>query len=463
MTSEVYSNYKESGSPWLGQIPSHWSVKKLKFLAIVQPSNVDKKTIDGEEPILLCNYTDVYKNEYIDSRLEFMPATATSTEIEKFSTDIGDVIVTKDSEDPSDIAIPACISEKIDGLLCGYHLTQIKPIGLDGRYLLRLFQSKGFNAQFIISANGVTRFGLPQYAISNAYSCMPPMSEQKGIAKFLDFKTAQIDALICKQKALLEKLAEKRTALISHAVTHGVDPSVSMKDSAVEWLGEIPSTWNVTRLRFLVKISGGMTPSTNKPEYWGGDIPWVSPKDMKRDAINSSIDTLTEQALLDTSISLYEPNNVLIVVRGMILAHTFPVAINIVPVTVNQDMKVLSTSFNPDYLLFLLKGIQGLILSVVEESAHGTKVLRTDVFKNIYLPVPPREEQERIAKKIRELTFSIDQQTNRISLLILRLQEYRSTLITNTVTGKIDVRNFSIPENCESQRTECAQFNTTSH
>ncbi|MFJ5385779.1 restriction endonuclease subunit S [Pectobacterium sp. CHL-2024] len=456
MTSKVYSNYTESGSPWLGQIPSHWSVKKLKFLAVVQPSNVDKKAIDGEEPVLLCNYTDVYKNEYIGSRLEFMSATATSTEIEKFSTDIGDVIVTKDSEDPSDIAIPACISEKIDGLLCGYHLTQIKPIDLDGRYLFRLFQSKGFNAQFIISANGVTRFGLPQHAISNAYSCMPPMPEQKGIANFLDFKTAQIDTLISKQKVLLDKLAEKRTALISHAVTKGLDPSVKMKDSGVEWLGEIPSTWNVTRLRFLVKISGGMTPRTNKPEYWGGDIPWVSPKDMKRDAINNSIDTLTEQALLDTGISLYEPNNVLIVVRGMILAHTFPVAINTVSVTVNQDMKVLSTSLDCEYISLLLKGIEGLILSVVEESAHGTKVLRTDVFKNIYLPVPPRGEQKSIVKEIKKLTFLIDQQINRISLLITRLQEYRSTLITNAVTGKIDVRDFSILKQRESQQTECA-------
>jgi type I restriction enzyme S subunit len=435
-----YDAYRKSNSPWLGDIPNHWEIKKLKFLATVQPSNVDKKTVEGEEPVLLCNYTDVYKNEYIDSRLDFMQASAMEDEIMKFAVDIGDVIVTKDSETPDDIAVPACVTEKIDGLLCGYHLTQIKPIDLDGKYLFRLFQSKGFNAQFTVAANGVTRFGLPQYAIANAFTPVPPMDEQRIIARFLDFKTTQIDALIAKKQALLDKLAEKRTALISHAVTKGLDPSAPMKDSGVAWLGEIPITWNVKRLRFLITMAGGMTPSTGKPEYWGGEIPWISPKDMKSELLDGSIDTLTQQAILETGIPLHDQGKVLIVVRGMILAHTFPVAINSVPATINQDMKALSTSLLSDYLAILLRGIQSLVLSNVEESAHGTKVLRTDVFKNIFVPVPPFEEQITIVARVQDLTAHLDRQTKRIATAIDRLREYRSALITNAVTGKIDVR-----------------------
>jgi len=231
-----YGSYKKSCSLWLGDIPSHWDLKKLKFLATVQPSNVDKKSVDGEAPVILCNYTDVYKNEYIDSRLDFMQATATADEIDKFSVDVGDVIVTKDSETPDDIAVPACVTEQVEGLLCGYHLTQIKPIDLDGRFLFRLFQSKGFNAQFIVAANGVTRFGLPQYAIANAFSPIPPLDEQITIARFLDFKTAQIDTLISvmggsgsssqkheKKLSMVTLLQEYRSALITNAVTGKID------------------------------------------------------------------------------------------------------------------------------------------------------------------------------------------------------------------------------------------------
>ena len=235
MKVSTYKSYKNSNSPWLGDIPDHWEVKKLKFLATVQPSNVDKKTVEGELPIILCNYTDVYKNEYIDSSLEFMQATATIDEIEKFRVDAGDVIVTKDSETPDDIAIPACIAEQIDGLVCGYHLTQIKPIHLYGRYLFRVFQSKGFNAQFTVASNGVTRFGLPQHAIANAFTPAPPIEEQKIIAQFLDFKTAQIDTLIramggaddkkqsTKSRNMSRLLLEYRTALITSAVTGKID------------------------------------------------------------------------------------------------------------------------------------------------------------------------------------------------------------------------------------------------
>lgn len=441
----IYENLKSSGSAWLGDIPTHWGIKKLKFLAIVQPSNVDKKTVEGEEPIILCNYTDVYRNEYINGCLEFMQATASEAEIKKFKVDIGDVIVTKDSETPDDIAVPACIAEEVEGLVCGYHLTQIKPIDLHGRYLFRLFQSKGFNAQFTVAANGVTRFGLPQHAIANAFTPLPSQEEQQAIARFLDFKTAQIDALIEKEKSLLNKLAEKRTTLISHAVTKGLDPSVPMKDSGVDWLGDIPASWTAKRLRFLTTMNGGMTPSTSNSAYWNGDIPWITPKDMKKDFLSGSIDTLTDEAIQNTGITLHESGRVLIVVRGMILAHTFPVAINTVPATVNQDMKALSTNLNNQYLALLLKGIQPLILSLVEQSAHGTKVLRTDIFKNIYLPVPPSDIQEEIVQQVESWLVSLDAQKNSINSVIERLREYRSALITNAVTGKIDVRGFQVP------------------
>jgi type I restriction enzyme S subunit len=448
MTSEIYSNYKESGSPWLGQIPSHWSVKKLKFLAVVQPSNVDKKTIDGEEPVLLCNYTDVYKNEYIDSRLEFMPATATSTEIETFSTDIGDVIVTKDSEDPSDIAIPACISEKIDGLLCGYHLTQIKPIGLDGRYLLRLFQSKGFNAQFIISANGVTRFGLPQYAISNAYSCIPPMPEQKGIARFLDFKTAQIDVLIGKQKTLLDKLAEKRTVLISHVVTKGLDPFVSMKDSDEEWLGEIPEHWTMTRLRFVTTcIEQGWSPQCNNQpaseEQWGvlkvGCVNGESFDENENKSLPEHLEPKLRYEVKSGDILVSRANTKTLLGSAAIVKNVRPRLL-----LCDKLYRIKSNSLiEPEYLVRFMRST--IARYQYERNATGTsgsmQNIGQDTLKNLPIPLPPKDEQVAILKDLERKLEKITVAEEKVTSVIEKLTEYRTSIITNAVTGKIDVRN----------------------
>ena len=219
-----------------------------------------------------------------------MEATATKEEIRKFSVEVGDVIVTKDSEDRNDIAVPACASEKVRGLVCGYHLTQIKSKYLDGRFLLRLFQSKGFNAQFIVAANGVTRFGLPQYAIANAVSPVPPIEEQKAIARFLDHKTAQIDALIAKKQSLLDKLAEQRTALISQAVTKGLDPSVPMKDSGVDWLGKIPKYWHVSKLGYIAKSlqTGPFGSQLHADEYIEDGTPLINPSDISKGKITGN-------------------------------------------------------------------------------------------------------------------------------------------------------------------------------
>lgn len=292
---------------------------------------------------------------------------------------------------------------------------------------------------------GSTFMELPTQKLASLKIPLPPIEEQQTIVHFLDYKTAQIDALIAKKEALLKKLAEKRTALISHAVTKGLDPSAPMKDSDVPWLGEIPAHWDVKRQRFMMAMSGGMTPSMSVSEFWEGEIPWVTPKDMKSERIAGSIDKVTEKALKETSIRLYADGRVLIVVRGMILAHSFPVAINDVPVTVNQDIKVIDTTLDPEYLAILLRGILSLVLSITEESAHGTKVLRTDFFKNIRLPIPPREEQGYIVKEVHRITDMSDRMAKTVFTAINRLKEYRTALITQAVTGKIDVRNVPIP------------------
>lgn len=458
MQISAYENLKSSGSAWLGDIPTHWGTKKLKFLATIQPSNVDKKTVEGEEPVILCNYTDVYKNEYIDGRLEFMQASATEAEIKKFKVDIGDVIVTKDSETPDDIAVPACIAEEVEGLVCGYHLTQIKPINLHGPYLFRLFQSKGFNAQFVVSANGVTRFGLPQHAIANAFTPLPPLEEQQTIARFLDFKTAQIDALIAKQKTLLDKLAEKRTALISHAVTKGLDSSVAMKDSGVAWLGRIPAHWIVSKLTYLSDSlqTGPFGSQLHAEEYIEGGVPLINPTDISNGKIleNAKI-TVGDNVVERLSRHKLELGDIVIARRGemgragLVRAHNVGWLCGTGSLRARLNKKAL----NPEFLLyqFSMRGVaEYLSLQSVGSTMDN---LNTSILGRLPVIAPPLNEQSDLVVHLRKLSESIDSQVEKVGQVIFSLQEYRSALITNAVTGKIDVRDFQIPPPAEVQET----------
>jgi len=212
---------KDSGVEWIGHIPEHWDVKRLKELAIIQNSNVDKKSDEKETSVRLCNYVDVYNNEFINSTLEFMQATANESEIKQFTVKKNDVFITKDSETCDDIAIPALATESLESVLCGYHLAQIrtKRNKLLGSYLFRLFQSKSYGFRFVIRAKGITRVGLGQSAIADSLTPLPPLHEQKAIADYLDTKTAKIDCIVETINNQIDKLRELRKTLINEVVT----------------------------------------------------------------------------------------------------------------------------------------------------------------------------------------------------------------------------------------------------
>lgn len=216
---------KDSGIKWIGEIPKHWDVEKIKNISQVRPSNVDKKTKANEPQILLCNYTDVYNNEFITMDLDFMKATATHDQIRKLSLDVGDVIITKDSESADDIAVPAIVTEKLENVVCGYHLTVIRPNStiINPKFLFRSFESDRINKQFELGSNGVTRFGLGSYPINNAYICKPPLNEQAEIVQYLDIETSRIAKATDKILKHTELLEEYKTSLIHHVVTGKID------------------------------------------------------------------------------------------------------------------------------------------------------------------------------------------------------------------------------------------------
>jgi type I restriction enzyme S subunit len=216
---------KPTGIDWLGEIPVHWEIKRLRYLANVQLSGVDKKSVEGEKEILLCNYVDVYKNDFIDDKIEFMKASATDNEIDRFILEEGDVIATKDSETPDEIAIPAYVTKDFDNVICGYHLAQIKPRkqNILGGFLFRLFQSKGFNSQFVVRANGITRFGVSSMSFADALVPYPELVEQQRIIDYIEKELNKLSSLSEKIIDAIEKLKEYRSSLITSAVTGKID------------------------------------------------------------------------------------------------------------------------------------------------------------------------------------------------------------------------------------------------
>jgi type I restriction enzyme S subunit len=287
MSLPRYEKYKDSGVEWLDEVPKHWEVRRLKYKTNIFPSNVDKKSYDDGISIKLCNYTNVYYSSSIKFDMDFMSATATEQQIRKFTLKAGDTIITKDSESSDDIAISAYVPETLEGVICGYHLSIVRPkANVCGAFIKYLFDSRYAKSKFAVLANGLTRVGLGQYQLDNIDMPFPSVHEQKKIAYFLDQEITKIDDLIQESSNLIALLKEKRQALISHAVTKGLNPNVPMKDSGIEWLGEVPEHWEVGAIkRYFTFLNNRRVPLSSEERgnkngnfpYYGasGIIDWV--------------------------------------------------------------------------------------------------------------------------------------------------------------------------------------------
>ncbi|ELW7389303.1 restriction endonuclease subunit S [Yersinia enterocolitica] len=206
---------------------------------------------------------------------------------------------------------------------------------------------------------------------------------------------------------LLKRIEQEKAQLVKEGKIKKQKPLPLVCDQEMPF--ELPKGWEWVRLGDIGTISGGGTPSKNNEEYWSGDIPWVSPKDMKVDYISTAELNISELAVANSSVRIIPNNSILFVVRGMILAHTFPVAINLREVTINQDMKSISSHlFNMDFLLYLMKGMSHQILGLVDRSSHGTCKLVSEKLFSLQIPLPPLSEQGRINSRIAELVLLCD-------------------------------------------------------
>jgi len=321
------------------------------------------------------------------------------------------------------------------------------PSVCDPRYLLYIFQMGYSNRIFYAYGQGSSQMGrwrLPTEQFNDLRFPVPPRDEQIAISTFLDRETAKIDELVVEQERLIELLKQKRQAAISHVVTKGLNSDAPMKPSGVQWLGDVPAHWKLSPLKYVVNLRSGGTPSKTNPSFWDGDVPWASSKDLKTEDLYDTEDHISQIAVEEGAADLVPAGALLIVVRGMILIHTFPVAKTHVPMAINQDLKALTpcSRINVDFLAWLLRGTSSETLGRVDEAAHGTKVLRIDTWASILLPIPPLKEQLELVSGIVANLSQLDRLMSETQRAIDLLQGRRSALISAAVTGQIDVRGL---------------------
>ena len=422
MTFPAYPEYKDSGVEWLGEVPAHWDVVALKRLGQMQsgdfisPAEIedaaDYPVIGGNGPR---GFTTSYTHE------GFFPV------IGRQGALCGNINYARDKFWASEHAVVVSPEDNVDAVWLG-----------------ELLRSMDLN-QYSVSA---AQPGLAVDRVKNLSAPFPPHSEQSAISRFLDHETARIDALIEEQQRLIELLKEKRQAVISHSVTKGLDPDVPMKDSGVEWLGEVPAHWEVLRVKNAAKLESGHTPNKEHPEYWdGGSIPWVSLNDSKAlnadDYISDTRFTITQLGIENSSARMLPPKAV-VFTRDATIGLT---AITTREMTVSQHLiawicdekKVL-----PEFLLLAFYAMS----NELERFTFGAtiKTIGMPDVRRLTMTLPPLEEQKRIVGRVQAHRAQIGSLIEEAEKAMKLLTERRSALISAAVTGKIDVRGWEPPE-----------------
>lgn len=418
-----------------------WPAVRLRHVALINPLPGRVDRLPDEHPVSFLPMEAIGEDGRID-----LSRTRPLGEVRQSYTyfEDGDVVFAK---------VTPCFENGKGALLRGLadglgfgttELTVLRPgARLDAGFLSYFLSCplfRGPGAGSMTGAGGLKR--VPEEFTRNTTMLLPSLAQQQVVTRYLDRETARIDALIEKKTRFIELLREKRQALITQTVTQGLDPAVPMKDSGVAWLGRVPAHWEVRPLKFLTDFRSGGTPSKENRAFWDGDVPWASAKDLKADRLADTQDHLTTEAVTTGAAFLVPAGAVLVVVRGMILARTFPVSVTTVEMAINQDLKALvpRPGLTPEFLAWLLRGTSPLSLSRLEEAAHGTKALRMEAWIDLQLPVPPPDEQQQIASRIEQKLALFDAVVNKTQKSIGLLSERRSALITAAVTGQIDLR-----------------------
>ena len=446
MSTRPYPSYKNSGVEWLGRIPAHWAVKRLKYVVRQNPESLPETT-DPDYELQYLDIGNVEEVAGVGSPQEMRFSNAPSRARRRVRS--GDTIV---STVRTYLKAIAYFDAPPENLIVSTGFAVLRPNReVHPRFLHALVRSRQFVEKIVTRSVGVGYPAINPGELSCLPVWLPPPTEQQAIAAFLDRETGKIDALVKKMERLIELLQEQRTALISHAVTQGLNPNAPMKDSGVPWLGQIPAHWECGRLKVrLKKIGQGWSPLCEHRPAQEGE--WGV---LKVGCMNGSIYDESENKTLPIEI---EPAKELEIRVGDVLmsrSNTVELVGSVGIVHETQGKILLcdklfrlvfhQTKLLPEYAVSLLRS--PVARKQIEAASSGAspsmKNISNGAVAGLVLPFPPVGEQQVILKHISEQTAKLDALTAKVRTTIERLQEYRTALISAAVTGQIDVRSVS--------------------
>lgn len=440
---KAYPEYKDSGVEWLGEIPTHWDCTALKRLCSL---------ITGLTPPT--QNEDNYADEgYPWVRPEDLNESGFGTHASKYVSDIGWKLLRHIKPNSTLICCIGTIGK------CGYVK---ETVSTNQQITAATFRdSERFNYYLLQAA----RAQLEELATGNVLKILNSerlgalnvvkvnCKEANTIAEFLDHETAKIDNLIEKQQQLIELLKEKRQAVISHAVTKGLNPDVPMKDSGVEWLGEVPDHWTVSTIKHISTFIGtGGTPKNSESFTDDDGIDWFSPGDFNGSlALRHAKKKITTQAVSNGDAKSYPKDSIVVIGIGATLGK---VALVDHEFSCNQQINIITPSKTVDH-----KYLTYSLLNQVEQmkqlsNASTIGIMNQEKTKKIWIAFPPKDEQIKILSVLSQKEIEFDELLKKSEYQILLLQERRTALISAAVTGKIDVRDWVTPE---AQNVEASQ------
>ncbi|MDL1896201.1 restriction endonuclease subunit S [Anaerolineae bacterium CFX7] len=433
-----YPAYKPSNLSWLGDIPAHWEVKRLKNAVQINSETLPETM----NPDFVLRYIDISNVDEISGinppvEMRFADAPSRARRIVR----AGDTIV---STVRTYLKAIAYFENPEPNLIVSTGFAVLRPSDeIIPEFLYQLVRSKVFIETVVAHSVGVGYPAINPSELSGLKIWLPSKGEQRAIAAFLDRETARLDTLIAKKEQLIERLQEKRTALISRAVTKGLDAHARMKDSGVEWLGEAPEHWEVKRLKFL---------STEPLQYGANEVAEIIDPELPRFIRITDINT--DGSLRDDTFRslpqdvakpfLLEYGDILFARSGATVGKSFMYQVAwgracyagyLVRARLDNALTI------PEFVFYFVNSsaywnwISSSIIQATIQNVSGEK------YSNLFVPLPSRLEQKEVVEYLDRETEKIDALVAKIRDGIARLREYRGALIAAAVTGKIDVRD----------------------
>ncbi|WP_335989790.1 restriction endonuclease subunit S [Acinetobacter bereziniae] len=447
---QKYAEYQDSGVEWLGDVPKHWLITTFKRVIKEHSGNGFPIELQGDESgvIPFLKVSDINgANKYSDRCNNRISKEA----LNKYGWNLvpkGSIVTGKIGEALRKNHRKILSEDSVIDNNC----IGIEPIHLTENY--NFYVHKVIDFDWYVNGGAIPSISVQKYKAE--IIAIPNENEQTQIANFLDHETAKIDKLIAKQEKLIELLKEKRQAVISHAVTKGLNPNVPMKDSGVEWLGEVPEHWDVCKIQYYAKIESGHTPSKTNERYWENcTIPWVSLNDSKQlrvvDYISDTKYKISELGLANSSARIL-PKDTVVFTRDASIGLS---AITTKEMAVSQHLIAWlpkKERLSPEFLLLIFYAME----KEFNRYTFGStiKTIGMDDVSSLMAAFPSLAEQIDIVERCFSQFLLIDKSIGKSLALLDVLKEKRTALISAAVTGKIDVRNWQHPNQKNNKHTE---------